>query len=137
MSEVTQESKEIFAVYKQNFDKYFSEVERSLPQYLQSITNLQQAYTTAWKNTMELFISLQQEFANKTGTNTNVPPAFIEMINHTTEEFIKIRSIQNKTALAMIDAVQQNIKMFSDNIKTFAKLNESIIESWISAYTPT
>ena len=79
MSNTTQETKEIFTVCKQNVDKYFNEVERSLPQYLQSITNLQQAYTAAWKNAIESSISLQQEFANKASINTNVPPAFIKM----------------------------------------------------------
>ena len=136
MSETPQESKEIFTVYKQNVDKYFNEVERSFPQYLQSISNLQQAHTTAWKNTMESSILVQQEFANKIGVNMNVPPAFIKMINDATEEFIRMRTIQSKTILAMIDAVQQNIKMFNDNAKTFAVLNQNIIESWSSACTP-
>jgi len=81
MSNATQETKDIFAVCKLNVDKYFSEVERTLTQYLQSITNLQQAYTAAWKNVIESSISLQQEFANKAGINTNVPPAFINTIN--------------------------------------------------------
>ena len=133
----TQETKEFFAVCKQNIDKYFSEVERSLPQYLQSITNLQQAYTAAWKNTIESSISLQQELANKAGINTNVSPAFIEAINNAAEEWIKIKIIQNKTVLATIDGMQQYIKMFNDNAKIFSELNESILQSWISACIPT
>ena len=137
MSNTIQETKEIFVVCKQNVDKYFSEVERSLPQYLQSITNLQQAYIAAWKNAIESSISLQHEFANKTGINTNVPPAFIKIINNTTEEWIKIKTIQNKAVLATIDATQQNIKMFNDNAKTFAELNENLLQFWISVCTPT
>ena len=137
MSKTTHETKEILAVCKQNVDKYFSEVERSLPQYLQSITNLQQEYIASWKNTVESSISLQQEFANKAGINTNVSPAFIKLIDDATEEFIKIRIIQNKAILATIDATQQNVKMFNDNAKTFAELNENILQSWISASIPT
>ena len=137
MSKTTHETKEIFAVCKQNVDKYFSEVERSLPQYLQSITNLQQEYIASWKNTIESSISLQQEFANKAGINTNVSPAFIKLIDDATEEFIKIRIIQNKAILATIDATQQNVKVFNDNAKTFAELNENILQSWISASIPT
>lgn len=132
-----QETKEFFAVYKQNIDKYFNEVERSLPQYLQSITNLQQAYTAAWKNTIESSILLQQELVSKAGINTNMSPEFIEMINYTAEELIKIKTIQNKTVIAMIDGMQQYIKMFNDNAKIFAELNESILQSWISVCTPT
>lgn len=133
----TQETKEFFAVYKQNIDKYFNEVEKSLPLYLQSITNLQQTYTAAWKNTIESSISLQQELANKVGINTNVSPAFINMVNDAAEEWIKIKAIQNKTVLATIDGIQQYIKMFNDNAKIFTELSESILQSWISACTPT
>ena len=137
MSKATSETKEIFAVCKQNVDKYFSEVERSLPQYLQSITNLQQEYTAAWKNAIESSIALQQEFSNKAGINVNVPSAFINMINDAVKELIKVRTIQNKVVLATIDATQQNVKMFNDNAKTFAELNESVLQSWISACTHT
>lgn len=137
MSKTTQETKEIFAVYKQNVEKYFSEVEKTAPQYLQSITNLQQEYTAAWKNAIESAISLQQEFATKAGINTNVPAAVVKLVNDATEELIKAKAVQNKLVLASIDAVQQNVKTFNDNANTFATLNESIVQSWISACTPT
>lgn len=137
MSKTTQETKEIFAVYKQNVEKYFSEVEKTAPQYLQSITNLQQEYTAAWKNAIESAISLQQEFATKAGINTNVPAVVVKLVNDATEELIKAKAVQNKLVLASIDAVQQNVKTFNDNAKTFATLNESIVQSWISACTPT
>jgi hypothetical protein len=137
MSKTTQETKEIFTVYKQNIDKYFNEIEKTAPQYLQSITNLQQEYTSAWKNAIESAISLQQEFATKAGINTNVPAAIIKLVNDATEELIKAKAVQNKLVLAAIDAVQQNVKTFNDNAKAFASLNENIMQSWISACTPT
>ncbi|HSD04533.1 MAG TPA: hypothetical protein VLB45_02125 [Nitrosopumilaceae archaeon] len=137
MSKTTPETKEIFAVYKQNVEKYFTEVEKTAPQYLQSITNLQQEYTAAWKNAIESAISLQQEFATKAGINTNVPAAVVKLVNDATEELIKAKAVQNKLVLASIDAVQQNVKTFNDNAKTFATLNENIVQSWISACTPT
>ena len=137
MSKTTHESKDVFGVCKQNVDMYFCEVERLLPQYLQSIINLQQEYISSCMNIIESSISLQQEFANKAGINTNVSPAFIKLIDDATEEFIKIRIIQNKAILATIDATQQNVKMFNDNAKTFAELNENILQSWISASIPT
>lgn len=131
------ESKEIYTVFKQNIDKYFDEVEKTTPQYLQSITNLQQEYTAAWKNAIESVISLQQEFATKSGINTNVPAVVVKLINDTTEEMIKARTVQNKVVLAAIDTTKQNVKTFNDNAKAFAELNENILQSWISACTPT
>ncbi len=132
-----QESKEIYTVFKQNVDKYFDEVEKTTPQYLQSITNLQQEYTAAWKNAIESVISLQQEFATKAGINTNIPAVVVKLINDTTEEMIKARTVQNKVVLAAIDTTKQNVKTFNDNAKAFAELNENILQSWISACTPT
>lgn len=138
MSKTTvQESKEIYTVFKQNIDKYFDEVEKTTPQYLQSITNLQQEYTAAWKNAIESVISLQQEFSTKAGINTNVPAVVVKLINDTTEEMIKARTVQNKVVLAAIDTTKQNVKTFNDNAKAFAELNENILQSWISACTPT
>ena len=137
MSKTTQETKEIYATYKQNVEKFFDDIEKAAPQYLQSITNLQQEYTSAWKNTIESAISLQQEFATKAGINTNVPAVVVKLINDTTEEMIKARTVQNKVVLAAIDTTKQNVKTFNDNAKAFAELNENILQSWISACTPT
>ena len=137
MSKTTPEAKEIFAVYKQNVDKFFDDVEKSLPQYLQSITSLQQEYTEAWKNAFNSAISIQQEYATKSGLNANVPAAYIKLINDGTEEIIKARSVQNKIALASIDVARQNIKSFNDNAKSFTDLNQNMLQSWISAWTPS
>jgi len=137
VSKTAPEAKEIFVVYKQNVDKFFDDVEKSLPQYLQSITSLQQEYTGAWKNAFNSAISIQQEYATKSGLNTNVPAAYIKLINDGTEEIIKARSVQNKIALASIDVARQNIKSFNDNAKAFTDLNQNMLQSWISAWTPS
>ncbi|OLD40470.1 MAG: hypothetical protein AUI60_04700 [Thaumarchaeota archaeon 13_1_40CM_2_39_4] len=137
MSKTAPEAKEIFVVYKQNVDKFFDDVEKSLPQYLQSIISLQQEYTEAWKNAFNSAISIQQEYATKSGLNTNVPAAYIKLINDGTEEIIKARSVQNKIALASIDVARQNIKSFNDNAKAFTDLNQNMLQSWISAWTPS
>lgn len=137
MSKTAQETKEIYATCKQNVEKFFEDVEKAAPQYLQSITNLQQEYTSAWKNAIESAISLQQEFTTKAGINTNVPAAVIKAVNDVTEEVIKARSVQNKVILAAIDATKQNIKTFNENAKAFTGLNENLFQFWISAMTPT
>ncbi|MGI0027255.1 MAG: hypothetical protein ACREAD_05375 [Nitrosopumilaceae archaeon] len=137
MSKTAQETKEIYTTYKQNVEKFFEDIEKAAPQYLQSITNLQQECTSAWKNAIESAISLQQEFATKAGINTNVPAAVVKAVNDVTEEVIKARSVQNKVILAAIDATKQNIKTFNENAKAFTGLNENLFQFWISACTPT
>jgi hypothetical protein len=135
-NETTQASqKDVFSVYHENVDKLFNGVKQSVPQYHQSITNVQQEYLQAFENVIDSTITLQQEYVKKAGIAANIPEATLKVIHDTTEEFIKAVSLQNQIALTTIDATQQNIKTFNDNAKSFADLNRNILQSWISAFT--
>lgn len=127
--------KDVFSVYQQNTDKIFNTVKQSVPQYHQSITNVQQEYLKSIENNVENFIELQKEYAKKAGLSTNIPEASLKVIRDTNEEFVKVATIGNQITLAAIDATQQNIKTFNDNAKSFADLNRNILQSWISAFT--
>jgi hypothetical protein len=129
------ESKDIYSVYSRNASRFFDEVEKSLPQYHHSITNLQHAFINAWKNATESTISAQREFATKVGTQS-VPSAFAKIVNDVSEEMIKAQSIQNQAALAEIEATQQSINSFQENSKSFNWFNQSAMQGWISAFTP-
>ena len=135
MSKEASPAKDIFAVYQQNVDKYLDTVKQSVPRYHQSVTNAQQEYVEACENIINSTITLQKEFSRKAGITTNVPEAALKVIRDTTEEAVKVTSVQNQIALAAIDATQQNIKTFNDNAKAFADLNKNILQSWISALT--
>lgn len=134
-NEQTPETKDMFSVYQENIDKIFSGIRHSVPQYHQSITNVQQEYLQAYENIVDSTITLQKEYAKKAGIATNVPQTTLKIIHDTTEEFVKATSIQNQITLATIDATQQNIKTFNDNAKSFIELNRNILQSWISAFT--
>ena len=135
-NETTQtKSKDVFSVYQENVDKLFNGIKQSVPQYHQSITNVQQEYLQAYENVVDSTISLQKEYVKKSGIAANIPEATLKVIHDTTEEFVKVASIQNQVTLATIDATQQNIKTFNDNAKSFADLNKNILQSWISAFT--
>lgn len=128
--------KDIFAVYQQNVDKYFSGIKQSVPRYHQSVTNVQQEYLDAVENVINSTIALQKDYATKAGITTNIPSAVLKVIRDTTEEVVKSYDVQNKVALAAIDSAQQNIKTFNENAKAFAELNKNIVQSWISTFTP-
>ncbi len=127
--------KDAFSVYQQNVDKLFTSIKQSVPQYHQSITNVQQEYLQAYENIVDSSIALQKEYAKRFGMGANLPENTIKVIRDSTEEFTKAASIQNQIALATIDATQQNIKTFNDNAKSFADLNKNILQSWISTIT--
>ena len=134
-NEQTTGTNDVFSVYRENTDKLFAGIKRSVPQYHQSITNIQQEYLHAYENFVKSTIALQKEFAIKTGITTNFPDATVKAIYDITEEFVKTSSIQNQVILVTIDATQQNIKTFTDNAKSFADLSKHILQSWISGFT--
>ncbi len=127
--------KDVFSVYQQNVDKFFTSIKQSVPQYHQSITNVQQEYLQAYENIVDSSFTMQKELARKSGIAANIPEATLKVIRDTTDEFVKATSMQNQIALATIDATQQNIKTFNDNAKSFADLNKNVLQSWISAFT--
>ena len=128
-------SKDILSIYQKNIDKIFYGFKKSVPKYHQSITNLQQEYFQAFENMVDFSIVLQKEFATKENVVSDVPSTALKMINDTTEEFVKTFSIQTQIVFASIDATQQNVKIFNDNIKSFVELNKNILQSWISVFT--
>ena len=127
--------KDAFSVYQQNIDKLFTTVKQSVPQYHQSITNVQQEFLHAYESMIDSSITIQREFVKKSGISTAIPEAALKAMQDTNEELVKAAAIQNQMALATIDATQQNIKAFNDNAKSFAELNKNILQSWISAFT--
>ncbi len=135
-NKVTQgNSKDVFSVCQENVDKFFDGIKQSVPQYHQSVTNVQHEYLQAFENVVDSSISLQKQFAKKTGIATNIPEAALKVVRDIAEECVKAASLQNQITLATIDATQQNIKTFNDNAKSFADLNRNILQSWISAFT--
>jgi len=134
-NEQTPGDKDVFSAYQENVDKLFSGIRHSVPQYHQSITNVQQEYLQAYENFVSSTITLQKEYAKKAGIVANIPQPTLKVMHDTTEEFVKATSINNQITLATIDAAQQNIKTFNDNAKSFAELNRNILQSWISAFT--
>ena len=127
---------DVFATVEETVEKQVKTVERSFPNYQTSVTSLQQEYTEAFQNIVDSTIALQREFANKTGINTALPEATESAVNKTNEQINKVQDVQNKMALATIDATRQNIKTFNENAKAFVDLNKSVMQSWVTAFTP-
>ena len=127
---------DVFSTVEETVEKQVKSAEKSFPNYQTSVTSLQQEYTEAFQNIVDSTIALQREFANKTGINTALPQATESAVNKTNEQISKVQDVQNKMALATIDATRQNIKTFNENAKAFADLNKSVMHSWITAFTP-
>jgi len=86
-------------------------------------------------NAITSAISLQQEFAKKTGISTELPDSVRNVIVDTSKQIIKTRSVENQIVQAATNSVLQNIKTWNDNASAFADLNRNIMQSWISTFT--
>ena len=131
----TQTSENVFDVYKKNVEKYFENVIDAVPQHQQSLTNIQSEWYKACKNTISSAISLQQEFAKKTGIDTDISEAAKTAIVDTNKQIIKAKSVQNQIIQATTSAIQKNIQTWNNSASAFTDLNKSILQSWISTFT--
>ena len=125
-----------FSTVEDTVNEQIKSTEKAFPHFQTSVTSLQQEYTEAFKNIVDSSIALQREFADKTGINTGLPQATEDAVKKSNEQINKVQDVQNKIALATIDATRQNIKTFNENAKAFADLNKSVMQSWITAFTP-
>ena len=122
------ETKDIYAVYKQNVRRYFENSERNIGQYMQAFSNIQQEFVTAYRNAVEAAIEFQQEVTSKSGFNADLPPIYLKTINNMVEEQVKTRSFQSKATLAVMEATRQNFKTFNDIMNTFATMDAQILQ---------
>ena len=134
MSTQTQSSN-VYTMYKQNVQKYFENISKITPQYFQSITELQDACIKTCEKTINASVSMQQEFAKKTGITTEIPSAAKTAIIDTNKQVVQVTIVNNQLVKTTIDAAVQNINTFNDNVNAFAELNKNIIQSWINPFT--
>ena len=133
----TNQSNDVFTIYKQNVQKCFESVTKNTPQYFQATTHFQEECMKAAQKSFDAAITMQQEFAQKSGLSSDVPDAAKTVIVDFNKQIIQASSIQNQIVKTVIDATTQNVKSFNDNVEAFTDLNKNIVQSWITTFTPT
>ncbi len=136
-TEKTNQSNSVYSIYQQNVQKYFESISKNTPQYFQATTHFQEECMKAAQKSFDAAITMQQEFAQKSGLSVNIPDAAKSVIVDSNKQIIQASSIQNQIAKTVMDATTQNVKAFNDNVNAFTDLNKNIIQSWISTFTPT
>ncbi|MDH3854685.1 MAG: hypothetical protein OES27_01050 [Nitrosopumilus sp.] len=134
MSTQTQNS-DAYTLYKQNVQKFFENITKQTPQYFQSITHLQDECMKTCEKSINAAVSMQQEFAKKSGMKTDIPDSAKTAIVDTNKQIVQASTINNQLVKTTIDATVQNIKTFNDNVNAFADLNKNIIQSWMTPFT--
>jgi len=87
------------------------------------------------EKTINASISVQQEFAKKTGISTEIPNPAKTTIVDINKQIVQASTVNNQLVKTTIDATVQNIKTYNDNVNAFVELNKNIIQSWITPFT--
>jgi len=89
----------------------------------------------ACEKTINATVSMQQEFARKTGISTDIPSAAKTAMVDTNKQIVQASIVQNQFVKTTIDTTVQNIKTFNDNVNEFVELNKNIVQSWTTPFT--
>ena len=132
--QTTHQERDVYQVYQKNFGKYFSEAERTVPQYLQSVIDQQKTFLNTWRNTVEAIFDVQRKYSQKAQINTQIPEASTKVIDKSTDRLIKVGQIQEQYAKAALDVTDENIKSFYESAEAFADFYNNIVESWFTSF---
>lgn len=123
-----------FTVFDKVNQKYFSEIEHSVPHFQQTLFDLQNECYKLWKNTINANVELQKELLGKSGFNFAIPKITQKIIDNTGEEFVKYRMACIQITIATIESGTKNVKTWNDNANTFVDLNRKIMHNWLSPF---
>lgn len=127
---IAQDPKSFYSLCREDSNQFFNDVEKSVTQYRQLMEDLQKECVRSCRKFFDLTISTQEESAKKTGTMLTIPEAAQKIANDVLESYNKVYVIQSQTMTSIINTVTHNIKAFNDNAKSFAELNNNIIQLW-------
>ena len=134
--ENTGNHKDIYSVWKDGLDGFYSNIEKSIPQFHQAVTNLFQEYVKALNDAATSALDIQRKFATKAGIKSTLPESSISMINDSAEKINRSWSVQTKISVASIDAAKQNTKTWNENSSVFTNINKNIADSLILPSIP-
>lgn len=125
-----------FEVIRQSWINCIDESGKMIPQYMQSMTNLQNACMDSCKKMAESSISIAKEVTEAAWGSGRFPSSIASNASEVAQNLMKIVEANIKSAIAGIDAATQNVKLFKDNTDTFAKMNANMIKAWQSLTGP-
>ena len=125
-----------FTIFDKVNQRYFSEIEHSVPHFQQTLFDLQNECYKSWRNAINANVELQKELLGKSGFNFTLPKVTETIIDNVGNEIVKYRLACIKIAIATIESGTKNMKTWNDNASTFVDLNRKIINGWMSLFIP-
>ena len=109
---------------KDTLTAYTHMLKRPSHSIISQFSNLYQEYLEVCKNLVCSAIDIQRGFATRAGIQANMPDAAIKIASDTEQESKTVIDVQNKIAIASIDAAKQTLNTLNANASEFASLNK-------------
>jgi len=114
-------------------NKYFTELETSVPHLQHTLFDLQNEFYKTWRNAITANTTLYKEFLNNSGST--FPKSAQDLVENVSEEALKFRSMYNKFTISNIESIKNTSKTWNDNAETFVNLNRKIMHYWLSVFS--
>ena len=124
-----------FEVIEKTNQKYFSEIEHSVPHIQQILFDLQNECYKTWKNSINANLSLQKEFLEQSGFSYPLSDTAKSIFENLSEETVQYRSMYHKMLITTIESGRKNIKTWNENADVFTDLNRKVLQFWLSAFS--
>src|SRR5215831_21018989 len=135
---ISNKSTNLYYTVEQNNIRIVDEFTKAQPQCTQSISNLQQDYVAAGKNTIQNMVSVQKMLAS----NVNFPivtpqytDEFVNGSNEITENIVSALRINNQLTVNAVNAAAENFRTFNSTIDSVTEFNTSAVKAWNSFLT--
>jgi len=125
-----------FAIFDKVNQRYFSEIEHSVPHFQQTLFDLQNECYKSWKNTINANVELQKELLGKSGLDFALPKVAETIIDNMGDEIVKYRMACIQIAITTIESGTKNMKTWNGNANTFVDLNRKIMHNCLSLFIP-
>jgi hypothetical protein len=138
MTDNKSEITNLYEIATQNCIRILDESAKAQPQYTQSVSNLQDDYVAAAKNTMQNMVSVQKMLAS----NVNFPivtpqyaDEFVKRSNEITENIVRALRINSQLTVNAINAAAENFRTFNRTIDSVTESNTRAAKAWNSFVT--
>jgi len=120
---------DFYLICKENIEKYFHNIEKSIPRFHQTFSEFQQEYLQFYENLFKSSISFQKEMLENLKIEQIQFFGVSQNISKSTEMAIKLHSIENETIVSSVESFKDIIKDWNGVILSYSSVYKKIFQS--------
>jgi nickel-dependent lactate racemase len=132
---------QLFDSADENLTKFVNEFSKAQPEYAQAVSNLQQEYIDAAKDSIKTGTSIQKQLINSSRISNAIIPAttapsiqqLVNQSNDFTNNMVRITEINSQFVINALNATKENLKNNRRLAKATAEYSSNIANAWTSA----